>query len=912
VPDHPSQLERLTSALASRYRIERELGHGGMATVYLAEDLKHHRKVAVKVLRPELAAVLGAERFLKEIEVTANLQHPQILPLHDSGEADSFLYYVMPYVEGESLRDKLRREKQLGVEESIEIATAVASALDYAHRRGVIHRDIKPENILLHETQPVVTDFGIALAVTAAGGTRLTETGLSLGTPEYMSPEQATGDRELDARSDVYSLGAVVYEMLTGDPPHSGNTIQAIIAKVVSEEPTPITRTRKLVPANVEAAVQRALAKVPADRFATAAQFAEALGNPAFRLPTTQVAAVGARAADWQQRIAVPVAALAVLFGVVALWGWLRPQPEVAKPASRYGIVLPEGETREAPPFGGSGLALSPDGSRFVYAGPGERGTQLWVRSRDELHARPLPGTDGAYNPFFSPDGSRVGFFVGDAIVIKLMVASLRGGVPAPLADADSGVDWVGGSWGPDGFLYIDGQLEGDGLARVPEAGGRAEPVTMPDTAQGEAWHTRPDVLQNGKGVLFTISRGGDLREYEIAVVNLATATYEVLVRGTHAVYAASGHVVYTTPDGTLMAVPFDQNDLSLTGEPTALADRVHVSGLVGLSDFDVSTNGTLMYATGPPAGALDGLDQVAWVARDGTAEVIESAVRGSFRDVALSPDGTRLALGVWENGQGHVWIKQLAQGPLQKLTVEGPWNWAPSWMADGRSVTFSGLRGQKPAAFFQRRADGSGTAHVVLDHETVSSAAGELRGAWSRDGQWFVYRGGDGLYALRPDVDSVPVPLVDSRFHVSWPTLAPNGRWLAYVSDESGTNEVYVVPFPNTRDGKWLVSTGGGVAPVWAHSGRKLFYWGGRGKLMVVEVSTEAGFAIGARQALFSLIGDRQMVPWWWSSARVSYDVALDDQRFVMLQSSRSGHASAELIVVENFFEELKAKVGN
>jgi serine/threonine-protein kinase len=266
VPDPASQLERLTSALASRYRIERELGHGGMATVYLAEDLKHHRKVALKVLRPELAAILGAERFLKEIEVTANLQHPQILPLHDSGEADSFLYFVMPYAEGESLRDKLRRERQLAIEESVAIATAVASALDYAHRHGVIHRDIKPENILLHETQPVVADFGIALAVTAAGGTRLTETGLSLGTPEYMSPEQATGDRELDARSDVYSLGAVVYEMLTGDPPHSGNTIQAILAKVLSEEPTPITRTRKLVPANVEAAVQRALAKIPAER----------------------------------------------------------------------------------------------------------------------------------------------------------------------------------------------------------------------------------------------------------------------------------------------------------------------------------------------------------------------------------------------------------------------------------------------------------------------------------------------------------------------------------------------------------------------------------------------------------------------------------------------------------------------
>ena len=316
----PEFLDRLKTALADRYAIEREIGSGGMATVYLAEDLKHHRKVAVKVLRPELAAILGAERFLKEIEVTANLQHPHILPLHDSGEADSFLYYVMPYVEGESLRDKLNRDKQLGVNETVEIAKGVAAGLDYAHRQGVIHRDIKPENILIHDGQPVVSDFGIALAVTTAGGTRLTETGLSLGTPQYMSPEQATGEREVTAKSDVYSLGAVVYEMLVGDPPHTGNTVQAIIAKVVSAEPTPITDVRHNAPGNVDAAVQKALAKVPADRFARATEFAEALGNPAFTLPTSVgTAARQVREGRWKQ-LAVGFAGIAaVLFGL-AVW----------------------------------------------------------------------------------------------------------------------------------------------------------------------------------------------------------------------------------------------------------------------------------------------------------------------------------------------------------------------------------------------------------------------------------------------------------------------------------------------------------------------------------------------------------------------------------------------------------------
>src|SRR5213595_4280660 len=268
---------QLSTALAGRYEIEREIGAGGMATVYLARDVKHDRRVALKVLTPELGAVLGAERFLSEIRVTANLQHPNLLPLFDSGEAAGLLFYVMPFVEGESLRARLAREKQLPVNEAIRIATAVASALDYAHRHGVIHRDLKPENILLHEGQPLVADFGIALAVSNAGGARITQTGLSLGTPQYMSPEQATGDRVIDGRTDIYSLGAVLYEMLTGDPPHTGSTAQAIIAKVLTDKPRSVRLSRDTVPRHVEAAVECALAKLPADRFATALEFIDAL-----------------------------------------------------------------------------------------------------------------------------------------------------------------------------------------------------------------------------------------------------------------------------------------------------------------------------------------------------------------------------------------------------------------------------------------------------------------------------------------------------------------------------------------------------------------------------------------------------------------------------------------------------------
>src|SRR5216117_278486 len=275
-----TDIARRTAALAARYRIERELGHGGMATVYLAHDLKHDRRVAIKVLRPELAAVIGADRFLSEIKTTANLQHPHILALHDSGQADSFLFYVMPYVEGESLRDRLTREKQLPIDDAVRIASEVASALDYAHRHGVIHRDIKPENILLHDGRALVADFGIALAASKAGGSRMTETGMSLGTPDYMSPEQAMGEREITARSDVYALGAVLYEMLVGEPPFTGPTAQAVVAKVLTEAAPAVRTKRATVPEHVEDLIQVALQKLPADRFGTAAEFGAALATP--------------------------------------------------------------------------------------------------------------------------------------------------------------------------------------------------------------------------------------------------------------------------------------------------------------------------------------------------------------------------------------------------------------------------------------------------------------------------------------------------------------------------------------------------------------------------------------------------------------------------------------------------------
>ncbi|MDH4335559.1 MAG: serine/threonine-protein kinase, partial [Chloroflexota bacterium] len=454
-------MERLRASLADRYRIEQELGAGGMATVYLAEDLKHHRKVAIKVLRPELAAVIGAERFLAEIRTTANLQHPHILALIDSGDTEGMLWYVMPYVAGESLRDRITREKQLPVADAVRIATEVAGALDYAHRHKVIHRDIKPENILLHDGSALVADFGIALAASSGAGTRMTETGMSLGTPHYMSPEQAMGEREITARSDVYALGAITYEMLVGEPPFNGPTAQAIIARVMTEDPRALTTQRKTIPPGVEAAIFTALEKLPADRYATAAEFASALADAGTTSRRTTQASHAAQPGTRRAQLLFPVAA--VLFGVAALWGWLRPAP--TEPPSRQRVVFwrapfsdflnPSAQRID------SRIAISPDGGYIVFADSAGGDTQLFLKGRNETRATPIAGTEGGSGPFFSPDGQWIGYFVHGGILRKVRVS---GGGSIQIAN-EGNTTYDVGAWLDDGTIAFTDNT--GGMSRV-------------------------------------------------------------------------------------------------------------------------------------------------------------------------------------------------------------------------------------------------------------------------------------------------------------------------------------------------------------------------------------------------------------------------------------------------------------
>ena len=583
-------ITRLNAALEGRYAIERELGEGGMATVYLAEDIKHNRKVALKVLKPELAAVVGAERFLTEIKVTANLNHPHILPLHDSGEADGFLFYVMPYLEGESLRDRIDREKQLPVDEAVRIATAVANALDHAHRHKVIHRDIKPANILLQDGEPVVADFGIALAVGAAGGTRLTETGLSLGTPFYMSPEQATGDQPVGASTDTYALGSVLYEMLVGEPPYPGTTAQAVLGKIIAGKPVSATEQRPAIPANVDAALRKALEKLPADRFTSAQDFMRALGDEHFRYGEAVAGVAGAAAGPWN-RLSIAMTALAAVSTLTLGWSLLRPEP--SGPVTRVSVLMGEDQSFH-PNFGV--LDLSADGSLMVYRGRGDKGQpQLWVRRWDALEATPIRNTDGAFSATISPDGREVAFGVARSI----RVVPLEGGGSRTLTDSANCCP----SWSPEGdWVYYLNLLVGTasgGLSRVPASGGPSEVVTQVDTAAGDAYNWSVDALPGGRVVLYQAD-GPENTNKRIQALDLETGEIKDLTPGQTPRYSrATGHLLFMDAnEGTLLAAPFDAKNLELTGAAVPVVEGV-LQDQFGTPFFDISASGRLVYRTG-------------------------------------------------------------------------------------------------------------------------------------------------------------------------------------------------------------------------------------------------------------------------------------------------------------------------
>jgi Tol biopolymer transport system component/tRNA A-37 threonylcarbamoyl transferase component Bud32 len=832
--------DRLAAALGDRYRIERELGQGGMATVYLAHDLRHHRKVALKVLKPELAAMLGAERFVVEIRTTAALQHPHILPLFDSGTADGFLYYVMPFIDGETLRSKLDRETQLGIDEAVKLTVAVADALDYAHRHGVIHRDIKPENILLHDGRPMVADFGIALALSAAAGGRMTETGLSLGTPHYMSPEQATAEKELSPRSDIYSLGSVLYEMLTGNPPHTGASAQQIIMKIVTEEAAPVTRLRKSVPPNVAAAVGKAIEKLPADRFVSAAEFAAALSNPAYVASggTTRIHALA------PLRRYGPARALAlacVVLAAVGLWGWLRPV-STGDPASswRVRIALPDGAPL------GEGLSLTSDGSRLVY----DAGGRLWLRTAEATNPVPIGGTDGAWAPAFSPDGRRMAFFRGYRVPVLIDVMTLEGGTSRTIvsnASISSGPGWT-----DDDHIVYSGLA---GLVRVPASGGDGQQLTTVDSAAGEVLHVEASGLPGDGGVVFTIMQRNSDSSY-IAAVGPEGGRVTRLLPGLRAIPAPPDHLIVTRLDGSIVALPFDAERRRITGAPVSIASGLRTGTFTMVGRTTVSATGRLIYVAAGWGRRQDPADLV-WIGRGGALAPVDTSWTALFESVAVSPNGHRVAVAVAGENTEDLFVRDLSSGSEARIAIPGTMLRDPVFSPDGRWLYFLGLG----ASHGLHRVDPNGTAAPERILPSEFAPIGHLAIAPDGDHAYYLKATAETRrqilrYSLSHGTTDAAVTLVGGT--AVRPQVSPDGRWLAFLSLVSRP-EVHVRSVDATRLEDWRVAStvDEGTSIRWSRAGDELFYIA-NDSMMAVRLSPSPSLQVGAPRALFSTAGFR------------------------------------------------------
>jgi eukaryotic-like serine/threonine-protein kinase len=897
--DNSTAAQRLSAALSDRYRVTRELGAGGMATVYLAHDLKHERDVAIKVLHPDLGAALGGERFLSEIRTTARLQHPHILPLLDSGDADGLLYYVMPLVTGETLRARLERERQLPIADAVRIAREVASALDYAHRQNVIHRDIKPENILLHDGSALVADFGIALAVQSAGGQRMTQTGLSLGTPQYMSPEQAMGERTIDARSDIYALGAVTYEMLSGDAPFLGSNVQAIVAKVLSEKPTALHTLRDTVPEHIESAVLTALAKLPADRFASAAEFATALGaaasttmvSGARRATPPSRAARIVRLAPWALTVGL-AAALAVVYArqpaagassglpsrqQVALWQYQMPSP------------LDAGATRL-----GNEAAIAPDGSAIVFTDSTPAGRILMRKARDATDASPIPGTEGGIAPFYSPDGKWIAFLTLKGQLRKVPAA---GGGAVTIVESNTASAFGGSAWLSDGSIVYN---MGRDLKRVSADGATMPPINIAasgSSAGGQNDVVSIDALPESRGFLFTVCRsacavGSDTWVYDAK----ADSARLLLPRALGAWYSPTGHVLYTNRENGLYAVPFDVTTLTITGGAFSVIDGVLPT------KFALSSSGAALYSIDRTTASASGL---VWVSRDGRMEPVDSSWRARFDYPAISPDGRSIAVSVRDKTT-DLWLWR-SNGTRTKVQSNAPTNWRPSWSGDGQSLAFVTVRDVNgsdslAATPVMARADGTGGATPLVGGR-VNYFEVEL----SRDGQWMVLRtdaaGSSAarlsrLYARRRTGDTTLRLVPTGDVSALQPALSPDGQWLAYGSGAVvGSREIVVQSFPDAQQ-RVVVSGAGGSEPRWSSNGRELYYTLG-GQMMAVSVPPGPVFTPGPPRALFSVAG------YVAARNRAQYDVSPDGQRFLMIRAN----SASQVVYVENWFAELLAK---
>ena len=875
------------------YTIKERIGAGGMGEVYRAHDTKLKRDVAIKVL--PLAFVNDPERlvrFQREARTLALLNHPSIASIYGLEDSSKTHALVMELVEGPTLADRISRGP-IPIEEACRIAKGMAEPLEYAHEHGIVHRDFKPANVKVANDDTVkILDFGLAKALERGGSAgdlansptisqMATEAGVLLGTAAYMSPEQAKA-KPVDRRADVWAFGCVLYEMLTGQMAFRGETVTDTLAAVIKEEPD-WSRLPAATPIRVRVLLQRCLQKDPKQRLRDIGDARISLEEVLAGAPEPSFAgAAGISAPFWRRALFLSLGALLLGAGVASLATWIL-KPTLPQPVTRTVITLPPGQ-QLAGLTHGRAVALSPDGTHLAYVATQGGPQQIYLRAMDSLEAKAIPGTEGAIDPFFSPDSQWLGFFANGA----MGRVAVNGGTPLYLAAAPNP---YGASWSSEGMIAFAPALQSP-ILQVSNSGGTPQPLTRLEIDEdANVW---PEFLPGGKAMLF--NSGGTHMPVVVQLIG-KDERRSLIQEGMQPRYAASGHLVYGR-GGRLMAVPFDRQRLEVTGAAVPVVEGVLQSVSTGAVQYSVSATGSLVYV---PGGVQIAQSRLVWVSRNGTEQPL-AAPAHVYVFPQLSPDGRQVAVTIQEL-ESRVWTYNFSRDTMTRSTFEGDVNVGSVPTPDGKRIAFGSFK-RPPLNLFWQLADGSGG----LEQLTTSEDA-QIPCSWSPDGKLLAFvqfnpTAGWEIWVLRMS-DRKAQPFLRTPFNENAPRFSPDGRWLAYISDESGNFEVYVQPYPGPG-GKWQISTDGGNEPVWNRNGRELFYRSGD-KMMAVDIATQPSFVAGKPRMLFQGQYSSSSPP----DTLPYYDVSSDGQRFLMLKpSEQAGTASTQINVVLNWFEELKQKV--
>jgi serine/threonine-protein kinase len=888
------------------YEVIALLGAGGMGEVYRARDLQLNREVALKILPSALAADPDrVERFKREAQLVAALNHVNIAAIYGFQESDGIHGLALELVDGPTLADRIA-QGALPLREALPIALQIADALEAAHERGIIHRDLKPANIKLgHEGTVKVLDFGLgkfieaepAIADASMSPTMsiaATRMGVILGTAAYMSPEQARG-KPADKRSDVWAFGCVLFEMLTGRKAFEADDVSDTLAAVLRAEPD-WTKLPAELPASIRLAIERSLEKERKRRIADVPTVKFLIAEHVNLQGSASVVHEGRR----RDRGRLVWAAIALVVGAALAGGggWLMTIPATVEPGHpmRFVIGAPLNQPTGVNLASDRSIAISPDATHIAYV---SNSRQLLIRPTDQLDVVAVPGVINPQTPFFSPDGRWVGFMTAG----ELRKVSIAGGPSISICRITGRP--MGATWAADGSIIFATSDASTGLLTVSADGGEATVLTKPDRANGTFDDLYPSMLPDGRAVLFTTGPGPDPQTMQIGMLDLATGARTTLIRGgTGATYVAPGYVAFTS-GGALRVVPFDLRTHRVTGDPVTAVDQV--ASIIGLAgQWAVSQDGTLAYVPSSGIGGLYGTPRsLVWIDRNGREEQVPLPPR-TYTYPRLSPDGTRVALDIRDQDQ-DIWIGDLNRRTLTRLTVDKATDFYPVWTTDGRRILFSSSRNVASYLYWQS-ADGTGTAERL----TTSTTTAHYPFSTAPDGKTVVFQEVTPSTGIDLSILELPsgktAPLLHSAFGETNGEISPDGKWLAYQSNESGQEEIYIRPFPDVDRGRWQISTGGGTRPLWARTGRELFYLDGNNLLTAVSVQTGATFSASTPVRLFSTRYFSGFGGAGQSVAGRTYDISPDGKRFLMIKDNLpADQLQTSIVVVLNWDQELK-----